>query len=197
MNLGPREHGGQSTLGARRSGGFFVRMAARLKSGSGQVMWGGLLAFVLALAPSALAQQPRADRVRAVIVQREAVFDSLEARYWAYRIANALHVETRENVIRRELLIDIGDPWDADLVAESERNLRALGVFRDVRIVRQDTDSGIVVVVRTADAWTTTFGVGVATSGSQSVIDLSLQEANLLGSRTVARLAYRNDPDRS
>lgn len=172
-------------------------MAARLIWGSGKVMWGGLLALVLALAPSARAQQPRTARVRAVIVQREAVFDSVEARSWAYRIANALHVETRENVIRRELLINVGDPWDADLVAESERNLRALGVFRDVRIVRQDTDSGIVVVVRTADAWTTTFGVGVATSGSQSVIDLSLQEANLLGTRTVARLAYRNDPDRS
>ena len=172
-------------------------MAVRSKRGSGKAMWGALLALVLALAPNALAQQPRAARVRAVVVQREAVFDSLEATYWPYRIANALHVETRENVIRRELLIDVGDPYDTVLVAESERNLRALGIFRDVRIHRQNTDSGIVVVVRTADAWTTTFGVGAATSGSQSIIDLSLQEANLLGTRTLARLAYRNDPDRS
>jgi hypothetical protein len=100
-------------------------------------------------------------------------------------------------VIRRELLIDVGDPWDSLLVAESERNLRALGVFRYAQIERQDTDSGIVLIVRTADAWTTTLGVGVATSGSQSVIDLSVQEANLMGLRTVARVGYRNDPDRS
>ena len=146
---------------------------------------------------SAEAQERTRPRVRAVVVQRDAVFDSVEARYWPYRLANAVHVETRPNVIRRELLIDVGDPYDSALVAESERNLRALGIFRDVRIDSVATDTGIVVVVRTADAWTTTLGVGVATSGTQSVVDLSLQEGNLLGTRTVAQLAYRNDPDRS
>ena len=157
---------------------------------------GGTLLLLLALASPSPAQQPIA-RVRAIILAREAVFDSVEARQWAYRIANALHVETRENVIRRELLIDVGDPYDSALVAESERNLRALGIFRDVRIDRADTDSGIVVIVRTADAWTTTAGGSVTTSGTQSVVDLSLREGNLLGTRTVAQLAYRNDPDRS
>jgi outer membrane protein assembly factor BamA len=53
-------------------------------------------------------------------------------------------------VIRRELLIDAGDPYDSLLVAESERNLRALGIFRDVEIDRVETDSGIVLLVRTA-----------------------------------------------
>lgn len=141
--------------------------------------------------------QARGPRIRAIILQRDAVFDSSEARHWAYRLANTLHVETRRGVIRRELLVDVGDPYDSELVAESERNLRALGIFREVRIERQDSDSGVVLVVRTADAWTTTLAVGAATSGSQSVIDLSMQEANLLGTRTAARVGYRNDPDRS
>jgi hypothetical protein len=158
-------------------------------------LWGTLL-LLLALAVPSPAQQARA-RVRAVILQREAVFDSVEARYWAYRIANTLHVETRHNVIRRELLMDVGDPYDSALVAESERNLRALGIFRDVQIDSEMTDSGVVIRVRTADAWTTTLGMSVTTSGSQSVVDLSLREGNLLGTRTVAQLAYRNDPDRS
>ncbi|HEX6316109.1 MAG TPA: hypothetical protein VFZ73_14665 [Gemmatimonadaceae bacterium] len=153
--------------------------------------------LAIALPASALAQDRSRVRVRAVVLERGAVFDSTEAQFWPYRLANALHVETRASVIRRELLIDVGDPWDSLLVAESERNLRALGIFRHAQIERQDTDSGIVMIVRTADAWTTTLGVGVATSGSQSVIDLSLQEANLLGMRTVARFGYRNDPDRS
>lgn len=132
-----------------------------------------------------------------MVVQNDPVFDAAEARFWPWRLANALHVETREYVIRRELLFDVGDPVDEALVAESERNLRALGVFRDVVILGQDTDSGVVMIVRTADAWTTTLGMGVATSGTQSVIDLSLQEGNLLGTRTLALLAYRNDTDRS
>lgn len=161
---------------------------------------GGRLACLLPLAllaASTAAAQGRPDRIRAVIVQNDPVFDATEARFWPWRLANALHVETREYVIRRELLFDVGDPVDDALIAESERNLRALGIFRDVVILGQDTDSGVVMIVRTADAWTTTLGMGIATSGSQSAIDLSVQEGNLLGTRTVALLAYRNDTDRS
>ena len=147
---------------------------------------------------SSASAQGAADRVRGVVIQRNDVFEASEARNWAYRLANTLHVETRPNVIRRELLIEIGDRYDSALVAESERNLRALGIFRDVHIDAVPTDTGLVLVVRTADAWTTTFGVNVAASGgAESTIDLSLQEGNLLGTRTAAQVAYRNDPDRS
>lgn len=153
--------------------------------------------LAMVVAPSGGAQDPSRPRVRGIVLERADVFDSSEARHWPQRLANALHVETRPNVIRRELLLAIGDPYDDDLVAESERNLRALGIFRDVVILRVDTDTGVVLVVRTADAWTTTLGIGVATSGSQSILDLSVQEGNLLGTRTVALVSYRNDPDRS
>ena len=145
----------------------------------------------------ASAQIGTRPRIRAVVLQRGAVFDSAEARFWPYRLANALHAETRTYVIRRELLIDVGDPYDSELVSESERNLRALGIFRDARIDTEVTDSGVVLHVRTADAWTTTLGLGAATSGGQSTIDLSLSEGNLFGTRTVATLGYRNDVDRS
>ena len=160
-------------------------------------MFGSAL-LALAVAASASAQSPGSRaRVRGIVLQRDEVFDSVEAQHWPYRMANTLHVETRMHVIRRELLLDVGDPFDSALVAESERNLRALGIFRDVEIDPLQTDSGIVLRVRTADAWTTTMGVSVATSGTESIIDLSLQETNLLGTRTVALLGYRNDPDRS
>lgn len=155
------------------------------------------LTLAVAVSSSALAQDRTRPRVRGVILQRDAVFDSVEARHWPYRLANAIHAETRPTVIQRELLIGVGDPYDSLLVAESERNLRSLGIFRDVRIDSRMTDSGVVLHVRTADAWTTTFGIGIATSGSQSVIDFSLREGNLFGTRTVAQLGYRNDTDRS
>lgn len=155
-----------------------------------------ILPTCIAVPASASAQSSR-PRVRGIVLQRDAVFDSIEARQWPYRLANTLHVETRTNVIRRELLLDIGDPFDSALVAESERNLRALGIFREVRIDQVNTDTGLVLQVRTADAWSTTMGVSIATSGAQSVVDVSLQETNLLGTRTSALLGYRNDPDRS
>jgi hypothetical protein len=156
-----------------------------------------LFLLVMVASAPAVAQEPQGARVRAVVIQRDAVFDSIEAKFWPWRLANAVHAETRESVVRRELLIDVGDRYDSALVAESERNLRALGVFRDVQILDVVTDSGLVLFVRTADAWTTTLGLGLATSGTQSVLDLSVQEGNLLGTRTFAQVAYRNDPDRS
>ena len=154
------------------------------------------LSFLIATAATASAQDPAA-RVRGIVIRRDDVFDSTEARNWAYRLANTLHAETRTNVIRRELLLDVGDRYDSALVAESERNLRALGIFRDVRIDPLMTDSGVVLRVRTADAWTTTVGFNISASSSQSIVDLSLQEGNLFGTRTSAQVAYRNDPDRS
>lgn len=136
--------------------------------------------------------------LRGIEIIRAPVFDRVEeARFLGYRLLNAIHAETRPYVIRRELLIAPGEPYDTARANESERNLRALGIFREVEIDSVWTDSGLVARVRTVDAWTTTFGVGLSTSGSQYVLDLSLEELNLLGTRTATVLAYRNDPDRS
>lgn len=140
----------------------------------------------------------RPDVIRGVQIIRAPVFDRAEeARFLGYRLLNAIHAETRPYVIRRELLLAPGEPYDTARANESERNLRALGIFREVEIDSVRTDSGLVARVRTVDAWTTTLGVGLSSSGSQYVLDLSLEELNLLGTRTAAVLAYRNDPDRS
>src|SRR5260370_1618761 len=48
------------------------------------------------------------------------------ARGWVYRAADALHIETRESVIRKFLLFQEGDPYDPTRLEESERNLRVL-----------------------------------------------------------------------
>src|SRR2546422_5107591 len=47
-----------------------------------------------------------------------------------YIWANRLHFETREYVIRRELLFEEGDPANPDVLYESERNLRRLNFLR-------------------------------------------------------------------
>ena len=41
------------------------------------------------------------------------------------RILNSLHYRTRENIVRREVLIHEGEPYDQVLVDETERNIRA------------------------------------------------------------------------
>jgi hypothetical protein len=159
-------------------------------------------AVVLALLVSgtrAFAQaSSNAPTIRAIIVDRSEVFDSVETRtFWGFGVVNALHAKTRPYVVRRELLFAVGEPYDTARVNESARNLRALSIFRDVTIDTVTTDSGLTVRVRTTDGWTTNLGFGIRTSGRQRVINAFVQEINLLGTRTVATLGFEDDPDRS
>ena len=158
-------------------------------------------AFVLAALACGtrlFAQATSGPTIRAIIVDRSEVFDSVETRsFWGFGLVNALHAKTRPYVVRRELLFDVGQAYDTARVNESARNLRALSIFSDVRIDTVTTDSGLTVRVRTTDGWTTNLGFGIRTSGSQRVINAFVQEINLLGTRTVATLGFEDDPDRS
>jgi outer membrane protein assembly factor BamA len=139
-----------------------------------------------------------APTIRAIVIDRGEVFDSVEAkRFWGFSLVNVLHARTRLYVVQRELLFAVGQPYDTARANESARNLRALSIFRDVDIDTVSTDSGVVVHVRTTDGWTTNLGFGIRTSGTQRVINAFVQEVNLLGTRTIATLGYESDPDRS
>src|SRR5688572_17674132 len=146
----------------------------------------------------AFAQGTPAPTIRGIVINRGEVFDSAEVRrFWGFGLVNALHAETRPYVIRRELLFSVGEPFDTARVNESARNLRALSIFRDVQIDSVSGDSGVTVVVRTTDGWTTNVGFGLRTSGTERVLSAFVQEINLLGTRTIATLGYESDPDRS
>ncbi len=69
---------------------------------------------------------------------------------------------TSEAIIRGELLLQPGDPLGASERAESEARLRALGLFRRVRIEQQraGSDDRVVLVVRVEEALRTTIGWG-------------------------------------
>ncbi len=144
-------------------------------------------------APGAIAQTvgaapPFAGQiVRDVRIQAGEVFDSSRPGedHAVFRWANALHVRTRGHVIQRELLLAVGDPYDPALVAESERNLRALGIFQDVSIVPEAVPDGVVLCVRTTDRWTTEVRTDVRSQGGISQIGLGLSDGNLFG-RAVA-----------
>ena len=80
--------------------------------------------------------------IRGIELNRQEIFDSAEADHWVERLVNSLHFRTRAQVIQRELLFRVGEPYDSVLVAESARNLRAMGIFRDVRVDSVSADSG-------------------------------------------------------
>ncbi len=111
---------------------------------------------------------------------------------WAYRLADALHVRTRADFLRKELLFRPGDCWDPLLLDESERLLRAYGFIAAAQ-VRGWPDSGgdRSVVVTTRDEWSTKVDVGLRVEGGLRFEGVSLSEENLLGRGILVRFFLR------
>jgi hypothetical protein len=137
------------------------------------------------------------NSVSEVRLQRENVFDESENAYWLARVANALHIVTRDRVVRRELLIPEGAPYDSAMADETARNLRKLGIFRDVSVDTTRSDSGLVQHVTTHDSWSTQVYVSFKSTGDQITWGAGVTEKNLLGSHIKASFRYTDDPDRS
>ena len=125
--------------------------------------------------------------VSVVFIDNHSIFDtsdpSLDSRFgWAYRIANALHVRTRKELIERELLLRPGDCFDQVRLEETERLLRAYPFLSrvDVFSVRQP-DGSHHVVVDTQDEWSTQLDVRVGVEDGLRFEGARLRELNLLG----------------
>jgi hypothetical protein len=164
-----------------------------------------LLPLAAIILPLPLTAQTKDDTTTSVdpalIIQRvhlvrRDIFDPDE-RSWLARTANRLHFQTRPGVIRREILLRPGDPYDSALVAESERNLRALGIFRRVQIDSVRSDSGLALRVLTKDGWSTQVDWRFRSTGGEVAFTIGLVETNLLGTASTAAVRYRKDPDRS
>ncbi|MDQ3136921.1 MAG: hypothetical protein M3Q93_04975 [Gemmatimonadota bacterium] len=154
-----------------------------------------VLPLLLLVLPFRLAAQVD-DTLRAVELDRRDIFDPGERGFVA-RVGNALHVQTRAATIQRELLFGPGEPFDSARAAESERNLRALGVFRRVRIDTVRTDTGLVARVLTKDGWSTKADWRFRSTGGEVAFTIGLVEDNLLGTASSAAVRYRKTPDRS
>jgi hypothetical protein len=148
----------------------------------------------LIFAPAPLLAQAT---VAAVVLERRSIFDPDESRFWLLNLVNRLHITTLPYVVRREVLLHPGEPYDSAKIAESERNLRRLGVFRSVKIDTSSVDSGLVVTVTTRDGWSTRPDFRFGSTGGQVVYTLALIEDNLLGTATQTSLLYRKNPDRT
>jgi len=139
-------------------------------------------------------------RIGSISIERHDIFgtsDSTRLRRLGTLI-NAIHVLTKERVIRDELLFREGEVYDPTLVEESERNLRRLGFVGDV-IVHADTmpDSSIHVAVQTQDKWTLGLSTSFKQDGGRRSYSLSVSEDNLLGSGLALSGGYNYDTQRS
>jgi hemolysin activation/secretion protein len=167
-----------------------------------------LATALVAVAALAAAQSPPPSlpRIRSIVIQNEPLFGPderlepplLPDMTFIFDAANLLHIDTKEQVIRRELLVKEGDLADPALLEESERNLRAQPYIRAVRVLTEPAPGGEVdVVVRTQDTWTTQPRASFSSGGGTSRSSFGIVESNLLGYGKRFRLLYRSGLDRT
>lgn len=120
-----------------------------------------------------------------------------DALSWAYRLGNKLHIRTREEVIRRELLFASGEPLNPEALAQTERNLRSLAFLRDAKVETHERENGMVDIrVVTFDSWSTIARIQFAKVGNELVWTLGAAERNLLGRGKWIEISRRSDIDR-
>lgn len=136
-----------------------------------------------------------AGMISSISIDRRPVFDPLSTNFgvlaWTYRTLNLLHVRTAESFIRREILVDEGDCFDAFLIAESERLLDAYGFLSQATITGQDDGrGGKEVVVSTRDEWSTKLDLGFTYDGGPNLERVEVTEENFLGRGIFAEYTF-------
>lgn len=152
----------------------------------------GLLALLVSAAP---------QTIDTIVVDNRNVFDQAnDGPGFVARLANALHIRTRASVIRRSLLVAPGQLYDSARVAESERALRALGVFRYVRVDTTRLGAGeegpLALKVVTADGWSSKPQANYSTAGGDQTWEVGFIEENFLGTASQLAVSYGQTPDR-
>lgn len=124
--------------------------------------------------------------------------DDPEEDNFVFRLANKLHMRTKQGVIRRSLLFRSGEPLSVQKVEETERLLLANNYLYAVDIRPAAWHDGVVdIEVRTRDTWTLQPGFHFSRSGGSNSTGLSLDENNLLGTGISLGFKQESNVDRS
>ena len=114
-----------------------------------------------------------------------------------YRLANRLHVRTRPDVIRQQLLFNVGDPYSRQAIEESERILRSNRYIQQVSLRPVPRGDGTVDVdVTTSDVWTLMPKLSFSKAGGASKTAIGVKEMNVLGTGVAIEAMFKSDVDR-
>lgn len=105
-------------------------------------------------------------------------------RVYVERINIRGNTRTLDKIIRREIRIAEGDPFNRVLVDRSRARVRALGYFGDVEIEEKpgSAPDRTELDVNVEEQSTGSLSVGVGVSSTENfIVDLSIEERNLLG----------------
>jgi outer membrane protein assembly factor BamA len=134
-----------------------------------------------------------------IILEKADVFDLSDPKEnnALYRLANRLHIVTRDSVIEQQLLFAPGETISKRKIEESERILRRNTYFYDASITPINRQDGTVdLQVNTRDVWTLKPGFSFSRSGGENRTLIKLEELNLFGWGQQVLVARSDDEDR-
>lgn len=141
-------------------------------------------------------EAPEGKRIEGVQVVRLPVFDDDDP---VPDFVNVFHMQSRERVIRRELLFEAGDIYHGERVDETLRILQTFPQFGVVVVVtlKGSQPGRVRVVVMVRDVWSLRLNYDLeANDKSLNYLQLNLSEDNLLGTRTRLGGIFSLQPDR-
>lgn len=144
--------------------------------------------------------EPDCQRIGEVHIVRTDVFDTRIAQEdrALFRLANTLHLDTRESTVKQLLLVKPGDPYEPRLLRESERLMRATGYLHDATIrVLGCANGEAELEVAVQDVWTLKPSLSLGRKGGANSSAFGIEESNLFGLGTQLGLDFRSGVDRS
>ena len=141
---------------------------------------------------------PPGTRIRSIHITRLPVFNESDPaeNNAVYRLANRIHRTTGEQVLRRQLLLAEGQPYDRRLAEESARILRSRGYLygADMRLLRLcDGWADLELAVR--DIWSLNLEASFERAGGENLLSLGLSDSNILGSGAQLGVRRRDSLD--
>ena len=146
-----------------------------------------------------VAQQCPAGVISTIEVERLEVFDPDQAAgrgvvNTLFRLANKIHINTKESYIRSDLLFEEGDCYDPFLIEESGRKLRARPFIKWAEVnIQTQHDGNVAVHVQVQDDWTLKLGLGVSFDEGLNFEELLLKQTNVAGRGLEVALARAQD----
>jgi hemolysin activation/secretion protein len=150
--------------------------------------------------PSDKAMEAAGAIIGRVDIDIRNIFDKNDPRESGglFRLADRLHMRTKPEAIRAQLLFKSGDRYRAQKLAETERNLRLLTYVYDAHIVPvRFADGKVDIKVTTRDVWTLSPGISFGRAGGTNATSYNLQDSNFLGYGKTVQVSRSSTVDRT
>lgn len=140
---------------------------------------------------SKLYEPYRGKVIQSISIKRQKIFSNEEGSL--EKMGNSLHVQTRERIIRRDLLFKEGDKVNPELITRTQQLLRSRAYIYTTRVhvVIDSLDSTRVnLQLETRDSWTISLSFGLK---SENRMFFGIVDDNILGTGNQLKLKTHFD----